>query len=238
MRRVAAGHRVDADDGRHEKGNDMRVLVIGATGRTGRLLAAQLAASGHEVRGMIRDSAKANELRDIGAEPVHGDLDGELGTVFDSVDAVAFCAGSGGHTGADATARIDLHGAVRSLDECTRLGIRRFVMLSSWNAPDPMANPKERRHYFAAKHAVDRILMASGLDYTIVRPGKLTDDPPTGRVQVGSGLPRPGQVPRADLAAVLAACLEEPATIGAAFELVSGDVPIADALREIAPVTE
>lgn len=213
----------------------MRVLVIGANGTTGRSLVEQLAASHHDVRAMIRNPDQGDALRDLGGSPVIGDLEGELASAFDDVEAVAFCAGSGGSTGADATLRVDLYGAIRSIDLCVERGISRYVMLSSIHAGDPMAGGEKLRHYLAAKHAADRILLASGLDATIVRPGGLTNDDPTGTVEVGvPALPERGEIPRADVAAVMAGCLERPATIGATFELISGPTPIAEALDALA----
>jgi uncharacterized protein YbjT (DUF2867 family) len=213
----------------------VNVLVIGANGTTGSLLVEQLAASGHDVRAMVRDPDQGDALRDKGATPVVGDLEGELAPAFDDVEAVAFCAGSGGATGADATLRVDLHGAVRSIDLCVERGISRYVMLSSISAGDPLAGGESMRHYLAAKHAADRILLASGLDATVVRPGGLTDDAPTGKVELGvPTLPERGDIPRADVAAVMAACLERPSTIGKTFELISGETPIADALESLA----
>ena len=131
----------------------MRVLVIGANGTTGRLLTEQLAASGHDVRGMVRKQEQTDVVRERGGTPVIGDLEGELAPAFDDVEAVAFCAGSGGSTGADATLRVDLHGAVRSIDLCRDRGISRYVMLSSIQAGDPLGGPEKMRHYLAAKHA-------------------------------------------------------------------------------------
>jgi uncharacterized protein YbjT (DUF2867 family) len=212
----------------------VRVLVIGANGTTGRLLVERLAASDHDVRAMIRNEEQADALRELGATPVIGDLEGDLASAFDDVEAVAFCAGSGGSTGADATLRVDLHGAVRSIDECLDRDISRYVMLSSISAGDPMAGGESMRHYLAAKHAADRILSASGLDATIVRPGGLTDDDATGEIEVGvPALPERGDIPRADVAATIAACLERPSTIGATFELISGSTPIAEALDQL-----
>jgi uncharacterized protein YbjT (DUF2867 family) len=212
----------------------MRVLVIGATGGTGKLLAEQLLEAGHHVRAMSRDADRLEPLRGLGAETVTADLEGELDHAFTDIDAVAFCAGSGGHTGADATLRVDLHGAVRTFDLCRDHGIQRYVMLSSIAADDPLRGSEKIRHYLAAKHAADRLLLASGLDATIVRPGGLTDDEPTGRVSVGvPRLPVRGQIPRADVAAVMASCLGEPATTGLTFELIAGETPIAQAIAEI-----
>ena len=212
----------------------MQVLVIGATGATGRRLVDRLVADGHEVRAMIRRSEQADDLEAAGANTVMGDVEGELLPAFEGAESVAFCAGSGAATGADATLRVDLHGAVRCVDLCVELGIRRFVMLSSIAADDPLRGPEKLRHYLAAKHAADRILLASGLDATVVRPGGLTDDEPTGQVRIGvPRLEQRGSIPRGDVAATMAACLRRPDTIGAVFEVVSGETPIERALGEL-----
>jgi uncharacterized protein YbjT (DUF2867 family) len=212
----------------------MRVLVIGATGGTGKLLAQRLAADGHQVRGTSRDAERAESLRPLGVEPVVADLEGDLDHAFTDVDAVVFCAGSGSQTGPDATLRVDLHGAVRTIDLCLQHGISRYLMLSSIAADDPLRGRESIRHYLAAKHAADRILETSGLDATIVRPGGLTDDEPTGHVAIGvPRLQERGQISRADVAHVMARCLETPATIGVAFEVVAGEQPVDDAVAAL-----
>lgn len=211
----------------------MRVLVIGASRGTGSLLVEQLVADGHEVRAMIRDRSQADAVAQRGAVPVEGDLEGEMRAAFDDVEAVAFCAGSGSKTGPDATLRVDLHGAVRSIDLAVEVGARRYLMLSSMAAGDPLRGRDSIGHYLAAKHAADRILLASGLDATIVRPGGLTYDEPTGMVKVGVPTVERGTIPRADVAAVMAACLADDRSIGASFELISGDTPIMDAVASL-----
>ena len=210
----------------------MHLLVIGSSRGTGRLVVEQALRVGHEVRGMIRDPEQAAELERLGATPVVGDLEGDLEHAFEGVDAVAFCAGSGSSTGPDATLRVDLHGAVRTVDCSLAQGVERYVMLSSIAAGDPMRGRPQLRHYLAAKHAADRILLASGLQATVVRPGGLTDDLGTGRVTLGNPrLPDRGSIPRADVAATMLACLDRPETAGAAFEIISGDTPIESALN-------
>lgn len=213
----------------------MHVLVIGSTRGTGRLLVDQLLDAGHRVRAMIRDPQQADELEAAGAEPVVGDLEGDLdAAVTGDLDAVAFCAGSGSSTGPDATLRIDLHGAVRAADRCEQVGVARWVQLSSVAADDPMRGDEGIRHYLAAMHARDRILQASSLRTTIVRPGGLTHDDPTGQVRVGvPTLEERGSIPRADVATLLRRSLERDDTVGAVFEVVSGDTAIDDALDRL-----
>ena len=213
----------------------MHVLVVGSTRGTGNLVVRALLDRGHGVRAMVRSPEQGSALEERGATAVRGDLEGSLDGVVAGVDAVAFCAGSGSQTGPDATLRVDLHGAVRVIDACVEAGVGRFVLLSSIAADDPMRGSAAIRHYLAAMHARDRILSASGLDATIVRPGGLTHDPGTGEVEVGIPvLGARGSIPRADVAAVMVGCLERDDTIGASFELVSGRTPIEAALEQVA----
>lgn len=228
----------------------MHVLVIGATKGTGASLVDHLLAdpdAGHRVRALVRDpdAADARALVDRGVEVVVGDLGAEDGRpireAVEGVDAVAFCAGSGSSTGKDQTLLVDLHGAVRSIDAAVDAGVERYVMLSSMAADDPWRRGAAAiAPYLAAKHAADRILAASDLDWSIVRPGGLTHADPAGRVVVGQPALAPEQlgertIARADVAAVLAACLTAPAAVGATFEVLTGDTPVADAVDALQP---
>jgi uncharacterized protein YbjT (DUF2867 family) len=223
----------------------VHVLVIGATGGTGRHLVDQLMDVGHTVRALVRDPDKAPALTERGVEVAIGDLadpDGTaIGDAVAGTDGVAFCAGSGSSTGKDQTLLVDLHGAVRTIDAAVQAGVDRYVMLSSMAADDPWrTGDAGMATYFAAKHAADRLLAASGLDWTIVRPGGLTNDEPTGEVHVAQPVIPADQlgdrkIPRADVAAVMAACLPTPSTVGATFELLSGTTPIADAVASLHP---
>ena len=146
------------------------------------------------------------------------------------VDAVVFAAGAGPGSGAERKWTMDYGGAAKLM----RAGVTRYVIVSAMGAADPPAEGGDVfGEYLRAKAKADRELAASGLDYTIVRPGGLTDDPGTGRVSVGARLDR-GQIPRDDVTAVLLAVLDEPATIAKAFDLVSGDTPIDEAILRLA----
>ncbi len=206
----------------------MTVLIIGANGKVGRRLVPLLAGAGHRVRAMVRDEAQAPALRQAGAEPVLADLEGPFGHALDGCDAVIFTAGSGGHTGADRTASVDGLGAILAVDEARAHEVRRFIMVSARGADDPDRTPAIR-HYLVAKAIADGFLRASGLDYTILRPGRLTDDPPTGRIRVGTGLGA-GEITRSDVAATAVAALELDGTIGRTFELLNDGAPIREAL--------
>jgi uncharacterized protein YbjT (DUF2867 family) len=128
---------------------------------------------------------------------------------------------------------VDYGGAVKLIEATLAAGVRRYVIVSSMGAGDPPAEGGDVfGEYLRAKAKADRALIASGLDYTIVRPGGLTDEPGTGLVEVGDRLDS-GEVPRADVAAVLAAALHADNTIGKTFELRSGEVPVAEAVTAL-----
>ena len=211
----------------------MDILVAGGHGQIARRLLKLLADSGHTARGLIRDPAHADDLRTAGAVPVLGDLenDATLSPYVEGADAVVFAAGAGPGSGAARKRTVDLGGAVKLADAAIDRGVRRYVMVSSIGAHDPAAAGEAMRPYLEAKAEADAYVSASGLDWTVVRPGSLTDEPGTGLVTVSRELGGRGPVPRDDVAAVLAACLTEPATIGVTFELFAGKTPIDEALR-------
>jgi uncharacterized protein YbjT (DUF2867 family) len=213
----------------------MDILVAGGHGRIALRLLKLLAARGHTARGLIRDPAQAADLTAVGATPVIGDLENDesLAAYAKGSDAVVFAAGAGPGSGTARKRTVDLGGAVKLADAAVGLGIRRYVMVSSIGAQDPAAGTESMRPYLEAKAEADAYVVHSGLDYTIVRPGGLTDEPGTGRVKVSAELGNRGPIPRDDVAAVLLAVLESPATIGTTFELFTGDTPIAEALAAL-----
>jgi uncharacterized protein YbjT (DUF2867 family) len=213
----------------------MDVLVVGGHGRIGLELLRLLAERGHRARGLIRKPEQAVDLAAAGGVPVLGDLEAEqsLEPYVKDADAVVFAAGAGPGSGPERKRTVDLGGAVKLADATLALGVRRYVMVSSIGADRPGAATGAMRPYLEAKAAADRYLVASGLDYTIVRPGSLTDDRGTGRVRLSAEMGGRGQVPRGDVAAVLAEVLEAPSTIGVVAELFAGDVPVAEAVRAL-----
>jgi uncharacterized protein YbjT (DUF2867 family) len=164
----------------------------------------------------------------VGAEPVLADLEREhdIAGAVAGADAVVFAAGAGPGSGPARKRTVDLGGALKLIDAARAAGIRRYVMVSAMGAADPAAGSEAMRPYLEAKHDADEALRASGLDFTIVRPGGLTDEPGTGRVAAAERLGRRGTIPRDDVAAVLAAVLAAPNTIGVTFELLAGETPI------------
>ena len=212
----------------------MDVAIAGAHGRIGLMLAGLLAERGDSVRGLIRNPDHEADLRLAGAMPVLCDLEvmgeGEVASAVRGADAVVFAAGAGPGSGAERKRTMDLGGAVKLIEAAKAEGVGRYVMVSSMGAADPPAEGGDVfGEYLRAKGEADRALEASGLDFTIVRPGRLTDEEATGLVQVGESVGR-ADVPRADVAAVLAAVLAAPNAIGKAFELVAGETPIEEAV--------
>jgi uncharacterized protein YbjT (DUF2867 family) len=209
----------------------MKTLVIGAHGKIGRVLCSKLVSAGRPVRAMVRQEAQRSALEQRGAEVVLGDLEGAFEHALEGCDALVFTAGSGGHTGGDKTLLVDLWGALRTLRACEARGVRRYLMVSALRAHDPDAGRPALRHYLVAKKIADEYLERTALDYTIVRPGRLTDDPGKGRVQLGPpGSVSAGEIAREDVAEMLVACLAAPRTRRSCFDLVTGSTPIAEAL--------
>ncbi len=207
------------------------VLVAGGHGQIALKLYPNLDREG---RGLIRDPDQADDLRAAGAEPVVFDLesDDDLARHVEGADAVVFAAGAGAGSGDKRKQTVDLGAAVKLIRACEAAGVKRYLMVSAMGAADPASGSEEMRPYLEAKAEADEALRESDLEYTIVRPGRLTDTEATGQVTVGESLDY-GEVTRTDVALVLAACLNEPNTIGKTFDLVGGDTPLAEALRSL-----
>ncbi len=212
----------------------MDVVVAGGHGKVGMGLLRLLADRGHRARGLIRNPDHAIELENLGAESVLCDIE-ERDDISDCVrgaDAVVFAAGAGPGSGPERKRTVDYGGAVKLIEAAKKNGIDRYLMVSAVAVDRPESWSEPMVPYYEAKRDADRAVLESGLSYTIVRPGGLTDDPGTGLVKVGTDLER-GEIPRADVAATLLAALETPSTIGKTFELVSGDTPIEEAISAL-----
>lgn len=178
------------------------VLVAGATGKTGRLLVAELQDRGATPIALVRDGSDTSVLPE-GTQTRKGDLTNLQDGVCAGVDVVIFAAGSGGSTGPEMTEKVDREGAQRLVDLAKEAGVDRFVMLSSIGADNP-PDDNEIAHYLKAKQAADQHLEASGLTYVILRPVALTDDRKTDAVKLGDDVDQSAKAHRADVAAVLA----------------------------------
>jgi uncharacterized protein YbjT (DUF2867 family) len=213
----------------------MDVVVAGGHGQVALRLLSLLAKSGDRGRGLIRSPEQAADLESVGAEPVVCDLEQEddVSSYVRGADAIVFAAGAGPGSGAARKRTMDLGGAVKLIEAAKREEVRRYVIVSSMGADNPAGGSDQMRPYLEAKREADDAVAASGLDFTIVRPGGLTNDPGHGRVDAAESLGRYGQVPRDDVAAVLEATLRLDSTIGKTFEVLSGETPIDEALRSL-----
>jgi uncharacterized protein YbjT (DUF2867 family) len=214
----------------------MDVVIAGGHGQIALRLARLLSARGERVRALIRNPDHAADVEATGAEAVVFDLEegsaDELASVVGGADAVVFAAGAGPGSGAERKRTVDLGAAVKLIDAARSAGVRRYLMVSSIGADDPSSGGESMRPYLEAKAEADAALAASGLDYTIVRPGRLTNDAGTSRVTAGPDVGR-ADVAREDVAAVLVGVLDEPRTVGKTFVVVAGDTPIPSALAQL-----
>ncbi|PXX89593.1 NAD-dependent dehydratase [Marinobacter vulgaris] len=212
----------------------MHVFIAGANGQIGQHLLQEMADSDHEARALVRHQDQGPELQQMGAtETVLGDLEQDCSEAMRGCDAVIFTAGSGPHTGPDKTIDVDQDGAIRLVDTARAMGIKRFIMVSSMRAEEPEKGPEKLRHYLWAKHNADEHLKNSGLNYTIVRPGQLTNDDGTGKVAISSKMEDFGKISRQDVARVLLAALDSDKATNCVFDVVSGDTPILEALSKL-----
>jgi uncharacterized protein YbjT (DUF2867 family) len=215
----------------------MDVVIAGGHGKIALRALRLLADRGDRGRGLIRNPDHAPDLGAVGAEPVVSDLEAveaaELAAQLGGSDAVIFSAGAGAGSGAARKRTMDYGGAVKLIAAAQIAGISRYLMVSAIGANHPDRWSESMRPYYQAKAEADAQLEASGLDYTIVRPGGLTDDPGTGLIDAASSLERSGSIPRDDVAATLVACLDEAATVGASFDLLAGEFSIPEALRAL-----
>jgi uncharacterized protein YbjT (DUF2867 family) len=212
----------------------MNIVIAGGHGQIARQLGRLLADRGDRVRGLIRNPDQAGDLEAIGVEPVVFDLerDDGLATAIEGADVAVFAAGAGPGSGAARKETMDRDGAIKLIEACKADGVGRYLIVSSMGAKPGVTGDEVFEVYLRAKFEADEAVRASGLDYTVVRPGALTDDPGTGRIAVAPDLAR-GSVARADVAATFAAMLEAPNTIGKTLDLVGGDTPIADAVAAV-----
>lgn len=215
-----------------------RIAIVGGHGHVARHLLVELRRSEHTPVALVRNEAYRDELESRGAEMRLLDIErqdaGAFARAFEGCDAVVFAAGGGPDGDIERKRTVDLEGSLKSIDGGRGAGIQRFVQVSAIGVDDPLPDDTAEvwRAYVEAKRDADAALRDSGLAWTILRPGLLTDDPATGRVALGSAVAR-GEIPRADVAAVLAAVIDQEATVGRQWNVVSGDAPVAEAVRAL-----
>lgn len=212
-----------------------RISIIGGHGKIALLLARQLVADGHQVSSVVRNPDHRADVDATGATAVLADVEtldtAGIGEVISGHDAVVWSAGAGGGN-PDRTYAVDRDAAIRSMDAAETVGVRRYVMVSYFGA-SPDHGVAESDPFFAyaeAKATADAHLRGTDLDWTILGPSGLTLDEATGAIEVAPEATAAGTVTRADVAAVVAAVLERPSTIGTFLQFNNGDTPIAEAL--------
>ncbi|MDI6402259.1 SDR family oxidoreductase [Balneolaceae bacterium ANBcel3] len=210
----------------------MKICVVGAHGQIAMLLHPLLKSNGHEVYGIIRNPDHAEDLRRAGAVPVICDIEKEkdISAAVGNVDAVVFAAGAGPGSGADRKWTVDRDGALKLIEASKKNGITRYIMVSAMNPETPRGNDVFQV-YLKAKAEADQALRESGLEYTILRPGRLLNDVSCGRISLDESL-EPGEICRVDVAGVIAEVLDTPASAGCQWDLVRGDIPIETAVQK------
>jgi uncharacterized protein YbjT (DUF2867 family) len=214
----------------------MHVAIAGGHGKIAMELTRLLDERGDHVRSLIRNPDHSDDVVAAGAEAVLCDLESDdaerIARAVDDADAIVFAAGAGPGSSAERKESMDYGGAVKLIEAAEHNGIERYVIVSSMGADPDQEGDEIFDVYQRAKGRADQALAESGLTYTIVRPGHLTDDDATGKVFAAeSG--ESGDIPRADVAAVIAAALREPATENKTFEVVSGQTPIEEAMAAV-----
>ncbi|CEI83189.1 putative sugar epimerase YhfK [Oceanobacillus oncorhynchi] len=215
----------------------LNILVVGANGQIGKHLVKLIQDNGDQARAMIRKEEQANYFKDLGAETAVVNLEDEVDTISNAaegVDAVVFTAGSGPKTGKDKTLMIDLDGAVKTIQAAEQANVKRFVMISSFDTSREaiQSAPESFAPYVVAKHYADEWLLNSDLDYTIIHPGLLTNEPGTNQVNLGANVER-GEVPREDIAKVIYTSLKNDTTIGKRFRAVAGQTAVEEAIQSV-----
>jgi len=216
-----------------------RVAIVGGHGQVARHLLVVLRRAEHTPVALVRNDDYRTELEGRGAEvrllDIEADDAGAFADAFAGCEAVVFAAGGGPDGDVERKRTVDLEGSVKSIEGARAAGISRFVQISAINVDEPVPDDTDPvwKAYVEAKRDADQALRDSGLDWTIIRPGRLTDDPATNHVALGAGVDR-GDVTRADVASVVAAVLDEPSSIRQQWNLVNGDVPVHDAVSQSA----
>lgn len=217
----------------------MRVVIAGGHGKIALLLERLLAGRGDQATGLIRNPDQAADLQKAGAEAVVCDLESasaeDVAALLSGADAVVFAAGAGPGSGVTRKDTVDRAASVLMADAARRAGVRRFVQVSSMGAGQPPSPGRDEvwAAYITAKTAAEDDLRSRDLDWTILRPGGLTDAPPTGRVRLAAPPVPRGSIPRADVAAVITALLDNFGGRHQTLELVGGETPVDEAVLSL-----
>lgn len=211
----------------------MRIAIAGAHGKIALHLTQRLAARGDAVVGLIRNPDHADDVRRAGAEPVQCDLEhadvAEVAQALAGADAAVFAAGAGPGSGAERKMTMDRDGAIKLLEAAREAGVKRFIIVSAVGAEDPPDGAEVFEVYLRAKAQADAAVANSDRDWTIVRPGRLTDEPARGTAQVQAA-PFRGEITRGDVAEVLDSLLHHPRAREKVLYVNAGEEPIESAV--------
>ena len=219
---------------------DKRIVIAGGHGQIAQHLTQVLTAHGDRAVSLIRNSDHVDAVTALGALPQVIDLESasvdDVAAVLEGADAVVFAAGAGPNSGPERKDAVDRAGAVLLADAAVKAGVSRYVLISSFGAGEPVADDVDDgwKAYIDAKTAAEEYVSGKdGLDWTILRPGKLTDEDPTDSVSLTEPPLEPGEVTRADVAAVIATLLDTGAAVRKILMLTSGSTSIADAVDAV-----
>lgn len=209
-----------------------KILIVGATGDTGKRVIEILRNSqSFEPVAMVRKEEQKEIFEDMEVSTVVADLEGDVEHALEGIDKVIFAAGSGGDTGEDKTIAVDQEGAIKIIDAAKKANVKKFVMLSSMGADEPSKH-KKLEVYLEAKKKADDYLMESGIPYSILRPGALTDDMGLAKVKLGEKLNEKGEISRDDVAFLLVMSLADPLIKNKIIEALEGNESIKSAIIE------
>jgi len=213
-----------------------KILIAGATGQTGKRIIEILNSSQNfNPIAMIRKEEQKQIFDDMGVESILADLEGDVKPAFKGIDKVIFAAGSGGSTGPEKTTAVDEEGAIKMIDAAKENNVKKFVMLSAMGTDNP-EDGGDLEHYLRAKKKADDHLRESGVPFTIVQPGSLSDELGRARVKVAEKLEEYGEIARDDVAFLMVMSLADPLTKNMSFEALEGETPVKQALIELSGI--
>lgn len=208
----------------------MKTLIIGANGQIGKKLVHKCVELGMDIRAMVRCEGQLAGFKEVGVEARLGDLEGNISNAFKGCQRVVFAAGSSSKTSPHKTLLVDLWGSIRAIEESEKQEVRHFIMLSSLKADDPMRGPEMIRHYLVARNRADVQLANSGLRYTLLRPGRLTNKTATGKlsnkVDWNDDKNAHCTITRDDVVGTILSILEQPPSTCETLDFINGEVPI------------
>lgn len=209
-----------------------KILIVGATGDTGKRVIEILRNSqSFEPVAMVRKEEQIEIFEDMEVKTVVADLEGDVNHALEGIDKVIFAAGSGSETGEDKTISVDQEGAIKMIDAAKKAKVKKFVMLSAMGADEPSKH-KKLEVYLEAKKKADEYLIESGIPFSILRPGALTDDMGLAKVKLGKKLNEKGEISRDDVAFLLVMSLADPLIKNRIIEALEGEESIKSAIIE------